>query len=223
MSESIQEVIRRAEEILQTAWHGYEDLVGNNKGRRFTGLRNLIVFGRSVSFVIQNLRTPVGDKRFDTWYEKKQGEMKSDPIMKYFVSVRNEILKEGKLGISTAAHIHHFSSEVMRKLGTPPPGANSFFIGDQFGGSGWEIEMPDGATEKYYVELPASVAEVKQQFIDLPVPEDDELKSKSVEELSKYYLEKVELLLDDARSEFLGEPAKKLAGKRLPPYIKVIK
>ncbi|TOC21281.1 hypothetical protein CGJ88_25700, partial [Vibrio parahaemolyticus] len=66
---TIREVLVRTEQTLETAKHGFDDLVSSNKTRRFTGLRNLIVFGRSVTFVLQNLRTAVGKERFDAWYE----------------------------------------------------------------------------------------------------------------------------------------------------------
>ena len=170
MSNVIRAVIQKAEETLQTARFGYEDLTSGNRYRRYSGIRNLAVFGRSVTFVIQNLKTPVGSDRFDAWYEPIREKMQADVLMKYFVTLRNEILKQGKLPVSTSASLN-FSSSDMKKLGTPPPGAIGFFIGDQTGGSGWEIELPDGKKEKYYVELPESMAKVQQHFSELPVPD----------------------------------------------------
>lgn len=148
--------------------------------------------------------------------------MKADVLMKYFVTLRNEILKQGKLPVSTSATININPGD-MSKLGSPPPGAKGFFIGDQAGGSGWEIELPDGSKEKYYVEIPESMAKVQQHFSELPVPEDDELKKKSIDELCAYYLDKLENILDSARKTFLGSEAKKVGGRRLPPYMRVIK
>lgn len=148
--------------------------------------------------------------------------MKSDVLMKYFVTLRNEILKQGKLPVSTSALININPGD-MAKLGTPPPGAKGFFIGDQAGGSGWEIELPDGTTEKYYVEIPQSMARVQQHFSELPVPEDDELKRKSIEDLCAYYLDKLENILDSARSCFLGNKTEKVGDRRLPPYMRIIK
>ena len=78
--------------------------------RRFTGLRNLIVFGRSVTFVLQNLRTVVGKERFDLWYEPHQESMKQDVVMKYFVKLRNELEKQGLLPVSTSTRFLHFTS-----------------------------------------------------------------------------------------------------------------
>ncbi|EDM83550.1 hypothetical protein [Limnobacter sp. MED105] len=222
MVNDIQAIIQKAEETLQTARFGYEDLTSGNRYRRYTGLRNLVVFGRSVTFVIQNLKTPVGSDRFDAWYQPIQEKMKSDVLMKYFVTLRNEILKQGKLPLSTSASVN-FSSSDMAKLGTPPPGASGFFIGDQTGGSGWEIELQDGTKEKYYVELPESIAKVRQHFSELPVPNDDDLKKKSIEELCEYYLKELEGVVDEARKTFLGEDTQSAGGKRLPPYLRIVK
>ena len=222
MNPDIQAVIIKAEETLQTARYGFDDLTSGNYQRRFAGIRNLVVFGRSVTFVLQNLKTPVGEAAFNEWYGPIQEQMKGDVLMKYFVTLRNEILKQGKLPVSTSASISMNSGD-MAKLGTPPPGAKSFFIGDQAGGSGWEIELPDGSKEKYYVEIPESMAKVQQHFSELPVPGDDELKKKSIEELCEYYLENLEAVLDSARKCFLGTAAEKIGGRRLPPYMRVVK
>jgi len=42
-------------------------------------------------------------------------------------------------------------------FGPQPPGATSFFIGDELGGTGWEVSQPDGSTEKYYIDLPEEI------------------------------------------------------------------
>ena len=215
-------IIRRAEETLQTAKHGYDDLIGKDKNHRFSGLRNLIVFGRSVTWVLQNLRSVIKEE-FDSWYEPLQEKMRNDPLMRYFVSARNELEKHGKLRVSTSAMIRSFSSADILKFGPPPPGAKAFFIGDQLGGTGWEIEMPDGTMEKFYVELPSEIGEVKQHFMNFPEAEAPELKSKSVEELCDIYLSRLEMLLYGAREKFLGQTTQRVKGKRLPSYLKIIK
>lgn len=219
---TIQEVIQRAEDTLQTARHGYADLIGPDKARRYTGLRNLIVFGRSVTFVLQNLRSVVGHIEFDRWYALKQNELKADTVMRYFVTLRNDLEKQGRLPVSTAAHLHHLTADLMNKY-PKPIGAKSFFIGDQLGGSGWEVELPDGTIEKFYVEIPASIATVTQHFHELPCPDDDELRKRSIDDLSDYFLAKLEGILDDAREVFLSQKTERVAGRRLPPYLRVIK
>lgn len=223
MSTDVKVVLIKAEETLQTARFGYEDLVSANRQRRMSGVRNLVVFGRSVTFVLQNLKSVVGKDEFNAWYEPIQEGMKSDVVMRYFVTLRNEILKQGKINLSTSASLS-MSSGDMTKLGRPPPGAESFFVGDQLGGSGWIVKLNDGSEEKYYVDLPTSMGKVSQHFSDLPVPENDELQKKSIEQLSEYYLEELEKILDSARKTFLGEAVQQTPGKRrIPPYLRVVK
>jgi hypothetical protein len=219
---TIEQVLQRTEDTLATAKYGYQDLISGERSRRFSGLRNLIVFGRSVTFVLQNLRSSVGKERFDSWYEPQQEMMKSDLVLKYFVKLRNDLEKQGKLPVSTSAHLKNFSSDTLDKY-KKPPGTVGFFIGDQMGGSGFEVELLDGSKEKYYVELPSDVASVTQHFHELPLPEDDELKNKTIEELSGYFISKLETLLDNAREEFIGHQVKTVNGKRLPTYLRVVK
>src|SRR5690606_1633063 len=129
---------------------------------------------------------------------------------------------QGKLPVSTSASVN-FSSSDMAKLGTPPPGAIGFFIGDQTGGSGWEIELPDGTNAKSYVELRESMAKAQQHVRELPVQDDDDLKKECSEGLCEYYLKELEGVVDGARKAFLGEDAQRAGGKRLAPYLRVVK
>lgn len=215
------EVLKNAEEILSTARLGFDDLKSKDKNRRMSGLRNLIVFGRSVTFVIQNLSSI--EPNFSKWYETIQSELKSDPLMKYFVDVRNNILKQGKMEVSTSTHLKSFSPSDINKLKPRPSGATSFFMGDEIGGSGWIIPLADGTEEKFYIDVPSSIAEVKQVFPDLPESVDASIKRKSIEELCELYLQKLESIIDRARLEFLNSETQIANGKRIPPYLKIVK
>jgi hypothetical protein len=52
---------------------------------------------------------------------------------------------------------HLDSGEIQALTADPPPAANAFLIDDQLGESGWEVELPDASTAKYYVQLPESM------------------------------------------------------------------
>ncbi|MFC2970216.1 hypothetical protein [Acidimangrovimonas pyrenivorans] len=221
-TDETKDVLRRAEETLMTAEFGLTDLSSKDKRRRMVGLRNVIVFGRSVTFVLQNLRGK--EARFDAWYEPIVEQMKSDPVFRYFLNARNKLEKQGRLNTTTAASITSFSSSDIEKFGPRPPGTVGFFIGDQLGGSGWEVELPSGETVKYYVELPSEIGSVEQTFSDL----DDDLyrpiQGKTVDELCSEYIRKLSAVLDSARSEFLYEPPAQWVGKkRLPSYLRIVK
>jgi hypothetical protein len=220
-NKDIETIIRRAEETLETARHGFDDLTSSNKTRRSIGLRNLIVFGRSVTFVLQNLRSVI-EEDFDSWYKQEQEKMREDPLMRYFVEARNILEKRGQLNIALKGRVK-FTDDDIRKLGPGPPGTTGFFIGDKYGGTGWEVKMPDGTTEKYYIDLPPEIGEMKQVFSNFPEAEAPEFENKSIEEICEIYLKRLEVLLNDARKQFLEQTPEKKKGKRLPPYLKVIK
>lgn len=195
-------VLRRVEETLQTAQHGLEDLLGKDTARQYTSLRNLIVFGRSVTFVLQNLRGVVGID-FDAWYEPQKTAMSADPLMRYFVQARNELEKQGKLSVGHSLHISSFSEADMARFGTPPVGAVSFFIGDSVGGTGWVVRTEAGATENYYVELPVDIGIVRRHFVNLLPKDAPDLQGKTIEELSAEYLRRLHALVGRARTHFL--------------------
>lgn len=213
-------VMVRVADTLETAKLGLSDLLDPSRGRRMSGLRNVIAFGRSVTFVLQNLRSV--EPNFDAWYAPHQEALKADPLMRYFVEARNELEKQGRLSVTTSTHIHSFSTGDIGRFGPPPRGARGFFIGDQLGGCGWEVELADGSVEKYYVDIPASIAEVWQQFSNLPDALAPELKGASVEDLCQRYIDRISDLVDEAKRQFLGEPPAS-SPKKGAPYLRRVK
>jgi len=149
--------------------------------------------------------------------------MKADPLMRYFVVARNELEKQGKLSVATSVHIKALPTEDSQKFGRPPAGAKSFFIGDHLGGTGWEVELADGKTEKYYVDLPPSIGEVTQQFSNFPDAEAPELAHRSVEDLCTQYIAKLEDLVRLARAHFLPEPETPMPPGLTRSHLRVVK
>src|SRR5438132_10702126 len=101
------DVLRAARQTLATVEKGLADLASGDPNRRVAGLHNLVVFGRAVTNVLQNLRSSEPD--FDAWYGPHRAEMEADPLLKYLYELRSEILKEGVSPLGTSMHIHHFS------------------------------------------------------------------------------------------------------------------
>lgn len=147
------EIFNNIRETLSTVKIALEIIETKDPKKRYTAIRNFIVFGRSVTFVIQNLKSV--DSDFDQWYKPYQDKMKNDKMMNTIVRMRNEILKEGKLDVKNATHIISFNSNDLVNF-KKPKNAISFFMGDRLGGNGWEILMPDGSIENYYIDLPES-------------------------------------------------------------------
>jgi len=196
------DIIKSAEETFETAKQGLEELIKGPPERKLSGLKNLIVFGRAITNILQNLRSTESD--FDNWYERYKEEMRNDPLMKYFYELRSKILKEGLLETLTRTYIRKLRTpEDLAQFGPPPPNARGFFIGDNLGGSGWEIQLPDGSIEKYYVELPSEIGSVSLYFPDSPKYHlGQEINDTSILNLAKLYVDYLHQLVMAAKERF---------------------
>jgi len=129
---TVKGVLEAAKERLRTARFGLEDMGKPDRGR--SGLYNAVVFGRMVTFALQNLRGVVPD--FDDWYAQKQEELRTDPLMKFFSDLRTEIEKKTDVHTGLKIVVHKFSNDDLKRFEPAPPNAIRFFIGDRNGG-GW--------------------------------------------------------------------------------------
>lgn len=117
------------------------------------------------------------------------------------------------LNVSTRTFISSLNSGDLR-WDLAPPGATGFFVGDQLGGSGWEVELPDGSKEKYYTEVPGNVT-VSQHFSDISADQFPELQGLTIEEAAKLYIDEMAALLERARNRFLPGVARPKTHLRL--------
>lgn len=195
------EVLRRARDTLNTARLGLKDVLGA-PDRRLGGLRNLVVFGRAVTNVLQNLRAT--ETRFDQWYSPYVAQMTADPLLRYLYELRTQILKEGALRTSSSMYISEFEfPRDMQRLGPPPAGARAFFMGDKSGGSGWEIAIADGSVEKFYVDIPGDIATVT---VTLPAAPSMHLGhfllNRNIETIAQAYFDYLSEMVASAEREF---------------------
>jgi len=198
------QILEDANRMLSTVGFGYKVLAYGSPKNKMSGLMNLVVFGRAVTNVLQNLRST--EPSFDEWYKKYVEEMKNSPELKYFYDLRSVILKEGRLKVGTSAYINHLNvPNDLARLPKPPPflKIKSFFIGDSLGGTGYEVLLSDGSTEKYYIELPQDIGKVDLIFSDVP-----SLKNISVVTLSRQYLEYLTKMVKDVNATFGEKEAK---------------
>ncbi len=201
------DILNDTQRTLRTAQFGLEDLEGSNPEKRMPGLFNLVVFGRAVTNVLQNLRSTVGKATFDEWYTPFQNEMSNDELLKYFYQLRSEILKEGSVRTQNSVHIKKLdSSDLAPLLANPLQGVKGFFVGDRLGGSGWELELSDGTVVHYYVQLPENVqSNITTNFHFMNPPQDhagETLTDTSVETLASHYIAYLEGLVSKAVAPF---------------------
>ena len=193
-------ILKEAEDTLYTARLGLDLVNGKDPKPRIAGLRNVVVFGRAVTNVLQNLRSTVGEP-FDEWYQPKVEEMASDQVLKYFYRLRSQILKQGTVNTTVSMTLSGNPMALMQKY-QAPPGAKGFFMGDTLGGCGWEVEIDEGVTEKFYVNVPDNIEglemSINVHLLDAP----EELKEHNIQELSGHYLGYLSQLVDEAKRVF---------------------
>jgi hypothetical protein len=197
---STKQILQRAEETLYTASLGLEHVKGKDPRTRVAGLRNVVVFGRAVTNVLQNLRSV--EPEFDEWYAPHVEAMSRDELMSFFYQLRSEILKQGALAISSSMTLSGDPMAVFRHF-KPPPRAKAFFIGDNIGGSGWEVETEDGAVEKYYVQLPSALPGLSVDMNIHLQGAPEELQRVPAPDLCEAYLDKLSALVKEAKARFL--------------------
>ena len=146
------ELVESAEDMLRLAEDSLRWVEADAKDRRLSGVRNVLVFGRACLLSLAALRRR--HPGFDDWYEQNWVGMRDDPAMTRLEALRQLVLRDAKPGeIATQLKVRSAG----REYGAPPKGARAFFTGDRLGGTGWEIVMPDGGVEKYYVAVSEAI------------------------------------------------------------------
>jgi glutaminyl-tRNA synthetase len=193
---SANESIQAAEERLAIARLGLKDMDEPTRAR--SGLYNAVVFGRMVTFSLQNMRNQVAG--FDEWYAPISAELKADELMSFIYELRTQIEKTAKQQAGGYVRGGSFNVDEIRALPNKPPNAGDFFIGDTTGGSGWKIVMPDGTIENYYVDLPSSW-QVQTGMVLSNAPQ--KYRQTDARVLVGMYLDKMSTIIDGAKKEFL--------------------
>lgn len=192
--DDVEEILDRAENALRMAYHGYKQYEENEGERKQLAISNVARCGRSVTFILQNLRGKVDG--FDEWYEPRKEKLKQDPTCSRMVEVRNKIVKEGRDSASPYVSVEHINGA--RLQAKSPDWADSIFVGDQYGGSGWLIEREGDEDLRFYYDFPDEAFETGLVF---QRDEGDEKMPVVEDELGTYVRILAELVAD-AKSEF---------------------
>jgi hypothetical protein len=201
---SIPGVIGKAREILATARIGLVDMTSRDPARRAAGMHNAVVFGRSVSNVLQNIRT-IARTGFDAWYAPRQQAMRDDQLLRYFYKLRSEIEKEvPPVPAPAGLFIKHLGPSDMAELQRNAPlGTRAIFMGDQQGRSGYEVVLSDGTVEKVYFQIPERVGHVIFELPGRPtVHVGRDIADRSMQNLCRLYLDYMANLVDEAERHF---------------------
>ena len=85
------QIVTRAGTMLRMVQQGLRDMQETNQDRILFGFLGVVVFGRSMTFAMQNLRSHE-QEAFESWYGPWQKEMKGDPLMRYFHDLRTMVI-----------------------------------------------------------------------------------------------------------------------------------
>jgi hypothetical protein len=204
-AKTTKDILQKTKDMLKATELGLDDVVKGDPNRRASGLRNVVVFGRSVTNILQNLRST--ESSFDDWYGKYREEMRKDELMRYMYELRSIILKEGELQTSSSVYIRKLNTNDVSRF-PRPPNAIGFFVGDGLGGSGWKVKMPDGSIERYYVDLPKETCMVNLNFRNAPkIHRGKDIDDKRVQHICSLYVTYLRDMVNDAYRVFGNKEA----------------
>lgn len=134
--------LREAETLLALVESALKQVVHGPADRRVPGVRNVLVFGGALANTMKAIAkaSPI----FASWFDVQSPSADIE-------SLRKVLLREPK---TRRDYTQVQLASAGKEYGPRPANARVFFSGDRLGGVGWEIELPDGQIEKYYVQLP---------------------------------------------------------------------
>lgn len=149
--------ISAAEQALGLARRGLGQLRAGDDDLAIAGLSNVAIYGKIVTARLQTMKGHVPE--FDDWYAPWKAQVAADELSRYFWDLRVQIEHQlppepVKVGFIAA----HFSTkDTIQMTAARPSGADTLFVGDADGQSGWIVRLEDGTVEKWYVRLPDTV------------------------------------------------------------------
>lgn len=193
---SVTDVLRKARTLLDTTTRGLALATGSDADARPAGVQIVAVFGRSVTLVLQNLRTVVGDEPFDDWYRPYREGLKTDPLCEWFKRLRNEILKEGPEEVgSTLLTTYRDVGDPWDEWKPPPPDSTALTLHE--GRFHWRITRPDGTEELEEASTFAELASYSfPSLAGQPNP------TVSIGSLCEEYVAKLRLVVEEAERHF---------------------
>jgi hypothetical protein len=194
--QSAAQILKDAEDVLALAESGLAAVRVRDPARRMAGLWNVGLFGPAVPPAVERLQAVAPD--FTAWFAPQQAALDANPDVRRFAAFRERV---SKIEASSSRFVGWFGGRGGRMLpsrkkdlGPKPPNATRFFLGDGRGGAGWEIRLPDGTEQKYYVELP--------ELLTVTLFEGERVGPRSIPQLCADYVDVLRRLVHDAREQF---------------------
>jgi hypothetical protein len=192
------EIVDNIKAFLELTELGLKDLLSDNPKHKDLGLRNLAMHGRSLTIEMFELGNT--DSELNEWLIGIQNEMKSSKVCRYFEDLSMEIYNQEKLIVRSNDN-SSFTVDMFNRLPQPQIAkAIGFFISDSLGGYGWDIALPNGKKDKFYLELP-------QEILNIEVTETtsdylEALGDKTVEKIGQMYFTYLSGLVDRIANHF---------------------
>ena len=160
---AVSEVLARARLTHSRAAASAQTLINSRTlGEKLTALQMVIIFGVSMTHVLQNLRSVVDE--FDPWWATWRHQLENDPLLRYLYKLRSSILKEGRDQVTSVTSVGDLT--LPDDLGEPPVGAIGTYVGAD--GAGWEVRLEDGTIEQVPVVMPEAKISYWLGFADCP-------------------------------------------------------
>ena len=134
--------LREAETLLELVEAGFRQVSDGPAERRVPGARNVLVFGAAFHAAMKAIASK--DRLFASWFDVQPPTEGVDELRRIVMTDPKTRRDYTQVQLASAG----------KEFGPRPDHARAFFSGDRLGGSGWEIELPGGRIEKYYVMLP---------------------------------------------------------------------
>ena len=134
--------LQDAEALIRLADGGLKQVASGNADRRIPGLRNVLVFGDLFRAAMEKLAAR--DALFASFFDQQKVPKEVDELRAATIRKPKERKDYTQLQLASEG----------KEFGPRPANAIAFFSGDRLGGSGWDIALPDGRVEKYYVVIP---------------------------------------------------------------------
>jgi len=136
--------IDHAETLLALVQAALKQVTAGPEERRVPGVRNVLVFGALFLQAMSALAK--SQPLFASWFDMQKPPEGIDELRRAFLREPKARVDYTKVELASAG----------KEFGPRPVNARAFFSGDRLGGTGWEIELPGGGAEKYYVALPVA-------------------------------------------------------------------